>query len=219
MTTVYMIRHSNKLSNDYYLNKVEEDYYIRDKNRILSIEGEERSNILAQERELQNIDVVYTSSMLRTQCTAKYLCTYQNLKMYVDSRLNEKKTGIVDPGLKDWYIIQYRDKSFKNENGESQEDVFNRVNEAMTEILNKNRNKRIAVFSHGYAITYYLLHFCELIDVNNERKLTIKFKNKIFMDKILNAPEVFKLKYDENNNLIDVCIIEFDDLPYLHAGI
>lgn len=219
MTIVYMIRHSNKLSSDYYLNKEDADSYIRDKSRILSIEGEERSKILSQEKELQNIDAVYTSTMVRTQSTAKYLCAAQNLKMYVDERLNEKKTGIVNPDLKDWYIIQYKDKTFKNINGESQEDVFSRVNEAMNEILNKNKNKRIAVFSHGYAITYYLLHFCKLIDVNNDRKLTIEFNGKIFMDKILNAPEVFKLIYDENNNLIDVSIIEFKDLPYLHGGI
>ena len=220
MTTVYMIRHSNKLPSDFYESINEEDnLYLKDNNRILSIEGEERSRILANENELQNIDVVYTSSMVRTQSTAKYLCYNQNLKMSVDKRLNEKITGIINPNIKDWYIIQYKDKSFKNEKGESQEEVYNRVNEVMEEILNKNKNKRIAVFSHGYAITYYLLHFCKLVNVDNDRKLTIKFKNKVFMDKILNAPEVFKLIFDENNNLIDINIIEFDDLPYLHGGI
>ena len=121
--------------------------------------------------------------MVRTQCTAKYLCYYQNLDMHIDSRLNEKITGKVNPLIKDWYMIQYKDKTFKNENGESQEEVFNRVNAAMEEILNNNKGKRIAVFAHGYAITYYLLHFCKLVNVTNDRVLTLKFKDKVFMDK------------------------------------
>lgn len=216
MTTLYLIRHANKLSSEYYYNMDDsEDIYTRDKKRILSIEGEERSRKLAKEKELKNIDKVYTSSMVRTQCTAKYLCYYQNLNMHIDRRLNEKITGKVNPNIKDWFIIQYKNKKFKNENGESQEEVFNRVNDSINDILNENKGKRVAVFCHGYVITYYLLHFCKLINVTNDRKLTIKFKNKVIMNKKINSPEVFKLEYDENNNIIDINIIEFDDLPYL----
>lgn len=40
------------------------------------------------------------------------------------------------------------------------------------------------------------------------------FKDKVIFCKKINAPEVFKLEFDEYNELIDLQNIEFDDLPY-----
>ena len=40
------------------------------------------------------------------------------------------------------------------------------------------------------------------------------FKDKTIFNKKINAPEVFKLEFDENNELIDIQNIEFEDLPY-----
>ena len=39
-------------------------------------------------------------------------------------------------------------------------------------------------------------------------------KNKVIYNKKINAPEVFKLEFDENNQLIDIQNTEFNDLPY-----
>lgn len=40
----------------------------------------------------------------------------------------------------------------------------------------------------------------------------MSFNNKIVLDKRLNAPEVFKLEINEENEVIDIQNIEFDDL-------
>ena len=93
------------------------------------------------------------------------------------------------------------------------------MNEAINDILSKNKGKTVAVFSHGYAITFYLLKWCTLVSVNEKRILKYKFKNKIVLNKELNAPEVFKLIFDDNNELKDIQLIEYDDLPYMHGGI
>ena len=42
-------------------------------------------------------------------------------------------------------------------------------------------------------------------------------RNKKIFDKKLNAPDVFKLEFDENNKSIDIKNIEFSDLPYKDA--
>jgi broad specificity phosphatase PhoE len=221
MTTLYLIRHSVK----YPKKEIESSYCNDDKDlydekMILSVEGEKRAELLSHEKELQNIDVVYTSNMVRSIATAKYLCEDQKLKYNIDMRLNERRYGKQNSNdFEDWYERQYLYSDFRTIGGESQEDVRNRMFECVTEILEKNKGKRIAVFSHGYAITFLLLRWCELVDVTRERKLTYKYKNKIIFDKIINAPEVFKLEFDDNNELLDIKLIEFDDLPYRHGGI
>ena len=86
------------------------------------------------------------------------------------------------------------------------------MTDAIDEILEKNRGKRVAIFSHGYAITFYLLKWCKLISVSNTHHLKIGYKDKIIVDKILDAPEVFKIVMDQNNNPVSIELIEFDDL-------
>ena len=43
------------------------------------------------------------------------------------------------------------------------------------------------------------------------------FKDKIILNKKINAPEVFKLEFDEFNDLVNLQNIEFEDLPYMDA--
>ena len=53
-----------------------------------------------------------------------------------------------------------------------------------------------------------------LSNVEDKDDMKFTFKDKVIFNKKINAPEVFKLEFDENNELIDIQNIEFDDLPY-----
>ena len=75
-------------------------------------------------------------------------------------------------------------------------------------ILNKYHNKRIAIVSHGTAISYLLKKWCDVSIVNN--KLRYSFKNEIILDGYFNYCETFKLEFDNNNNLINIQNIKFD---------
>ncbi len=220
MTTVYLIRHSVKYPGDGFdIYNSKDDKDIRDEKTMLSVTGEKRAEILCSKEEFNNIDVVFASNMVRSMQTAKYLCYNQNKQLNIDERLNERRYGKDNSEeFPDWFTRQYLDKNFKTIGGESQEDVRNRMYEFLNEILNKYQNKRIAVFSHGYAITFLLLKWCDLVNINEDRIITIKYKEKIIMNKPINAPEVFKLEF-ENNELLDIDLIEFDDLPFAKAGI
>ena len=209
MTTIYLIRHSVRLPKD-MIESYNTTQSIVDLNEkiILSTEGEERAKVLCSSKELQNIDVVYCSNMVRTIQTAKYLLETQNLKANIDERLNEKTIGIVvDP---DYFRKQYVDIDFRNVDGESQREVRKRFDEAFDEIVEKHKDKRIAIFSHGIAISFFLCRYCKL-EVE-EDKLIYYFNGKQIFNNRINAPEVFKLTMD-GNEVIDIEFIDLG-LPY-----
>lgn len=194
-----------------------QDKLILNEKIILNSEGEKRAKILCNLPELDNIDAVYASNCVRTLQTAKYLLERQNLKVKIDDRLDERRTGKPnDKEVPDWFIKQYFEPNYKTEGGESQIDVQNRMSEIINEILEKHNNKRVAIFTHGYAITFYLLKYCKLIDIY-DRKLKYEYKGNILFDKTINAPEVFKLTFDDNKNLENIELIEFEELPFNHG--
>ena len=213
MTTLYLIRHSVRMPLKTIKYNTTQDKLILNEKIILSSDGESRAKLLSEKEELQNIDVVYASNCVRTLQTAKYLLEKQNLSVTIDDRLDERRVGIPNDDIyPDWFERQYKDENFKTVGGESQKDVRNRMDEAITEILKQHKDKRIAIFSHGYAITFYLLKYCKLTNLT-DKKFTFEFKNKIVFDKKINAPEVFKLTFD-NEELMNIESIEFEDIPY-----
>ena len=63
-TTVYLIRHSVRLNmkNNIESYNTTQENLIKSEKIILSVTGERRAEKLSNERELQNIDVVYASN-------------------------------------------------------------------------------------------------------------------------------------------------------------
>lgn len=218
MTTVYFIRHSVRMDlSDIERYNTTQSEVVKNEKIILSVEGEKRAEILSEQQELQNIDVIYTSNCVRTLQTAKYFIEKQHLKVNIDDRLDEMRKGESnDELLPDWFQRQYLDEKFKNNGGESQKEVVERMSECFYEIIEEYKGKRIAIFSHGYAITFFLLKFCKLQNIN-DRRLTYKFKDKLVFDKIINAPEVFKMIINDQKEVIDIELIEFDNIPFNHG--
>ena len=218
-TTVYLIRHSVRFNSNKILQyNTNQNKTLKNEKIILSVEGERRAEILSNEKELQNIDIVYTSNCVRTLQTAKYLLKKQDLGVNIDERFDEKRTGKPnDDIVKDWWLKQYIDENYKPEGGESQKEVRLRFTEAFNDVLKDNKGKRIAIFSHGYAITFFLMTWCKFKYNGIKDNLQFYFRNKKIFDKKLNVPEVFKLVFDENNKIIDIINIEFKDLPYKDA--
>lgn len=217
MTTIYLIRHSIRMSkSDIESYNTNQNKILKNEKIILNVEGEKRAELLCSKDELKNIDAIYTSNCVRTLQTAKYLMYNQNLKANIDERLDERRTGISNTEIyPDWFERQYKDENFKTEGGESQKEVRERFDEVISEILDKYKDKRVAVFSHGYAITFYLLKYCKFLGVFDE-KLRYEFNGEIVFDKKINAPELFKLCFDDKE-LKSAEIIEFEDIPYNHG--
>ena len=144
-TVVYLIRHSVRFNNKNLIEKynTNQNELIKYEKIILSVTGEKRAEILSNEKELQNIDVVYTSNCVRTLQTAKYLLEKQNLKVNIDERFDERRTGKPNSDkVPDWYERQFFDENYKTEGGESQAEVRQRMSEAFEEVVKDNKGKK-----------------------------------------------------------------------------
>lgn len=146
ITTVYLIRHSKKLSNELVNHENNNEYYQNRREKIvLSIEGEKRAELLSKEREFDDIDVIYSSNFARTIQTAKYFAESRNMIIHIDNRFNERRLGIVQN--EDITIRQYYDENLKNPDGESQKEVRERMKAGFQEIV-KIIEKKTLLFLH-----------------------------------------------------------------------
>mgnify|MGYP001853034396 CR=1 FL=1 len=129
-TIIYLIRHAETVQENGIRNTNEESQIINEK-EILSVHGEEQSKRLSENTELNNIDVIWSSSYTRAKATAKYIANNNNLPINLDSNLNERKLGnlkelgefMKDKKTRDPSQEQLLDRKFKTTDGESAEDT------------------------------------------------------------------------------------------------
>ena len=154
-TIIYLIRHAETVQENGIRNTNEESQIINEK-EILSIHGEEQPKRLSENTELNNIDVIWSSSYTRAKATAKYIANNNNLPINLDSNLNERKLGnlkelgefMKDKKTRDPSQEQLLDRKFKTTDGESAEDTKKRMNEFFDRILKEYEGKKIAIVSH-----------------------------------------------------------------------
>lgn len=208
-TTIYLIRHSEKLNTELIDRYFDDEYYqITREKRILSSNGEMKAKKLSENKEFENLDTIYSSNYVRAIQTAKYFAEKQNIIINVDKGFNERRYGNPDKstniGLK-----QYYDENIKNIDGESRKEVTDRIYKSFKKVVDSNRGKRVAIFSHGAAITFLLMKWCKLVSIDKNKKKCLKFNDKIIIDKIFDAPEVFKVIIDENDCIENITNLYF----------
>ena len=205
-TTIYLMRHSEPSNKARYL-KTKDNLQVQNEKYVLSSNGEKKARILSQDEEMQNIDVVIASNYIRAISTAKYISEHNGTDTYVIDDFGERKFGIDswDELPENFMQKQLEEPNYKIKNGESQNEVAERMYNALIEVLNKYEGKRIAIVSHGTAITFLFMKLGEY--KNNE----LYFNNKKVMDISFkwNAPEVFKLSF-KDKTLTDIENIKID---------
>lgn len=211
MTTIYLMRHSELFKIHRGIEDVNESLLLSNKKRPLSINGEKLAEEMSDLPELLKVEILYSSHYVRAMSTAKYIAEKNNIILNVDERLGERRFGVnnISELPSTFFEDQFRNWDYKLTNGESVNEVSKRMNEALSEILDVNRDKKIAIISHGTAISAMLKKWCN-IKLNEETKLVeIYFNNKLVFDGNWKCPELFKLEFDDNNNLISIKNIKF----------
>lgn len=205
MTTVYLIRHSEHMKRKLIQFNNSDSLPIWNEKAPLSVNGEKEAELLSRVEEMKNIDLVISSNYVRAIATAKYIAEENDLDLYIDESFSERIHGVNSWGElpKDFEARQMMDPLFKVGNGENQIEAANRMYNALLDVLRKNEGKRIAIVSHATAIAFLLIRLSKFTENG------IYVNDKIIIEKNFkwNAPEVFKLEFD-NNILIDINAIE-----------
>ena len=193
-TIIYLIRHAETVEENGIRNTEESSQIINEK-EILSVYGEEQSKELSENKELKNIDVIWTSSYTRAKATTKYIANNNNLCINIDSNLNELAEFMKNKNTRDPSQEQLLDRKFKTSDGESAEETNQRMTKFFDRILKEYAGKKIAVISHGGSIKFFLLNWCQ---VNKEVKL-------VYKDAVLNitSPCLLKMTF-RDSELINI---------------
>ena len=196
-TIIYLIRHAKTTQENGIRNTNEDSQMINEK-EILSVQGEEQSKKLSEYAELNDIDIIWSSSYTRAKATAKYIANNNKLPINIDSNLNERKLGnlkelgefMKDKKTRDPSQEQLLDRKFKTSDGESAEDTRERMTKFFDRILKEYKGKKIAVVSHGGSIKFFLLNWCK---VNQDVRLVY---NNTVLD--ITSPCLLKMTFREN---------------------
>ena len=202
MTTIYLIRHSKPINVNYYLDN--DNLQLQNEKKCLSVEGEQIAKERFEDKEFNDIDIVFSSNYVRAIQTAKYLADKNNTEINIFSDLGERKFGISSWSElpEEFERKQFLDENYKIGNGESQAEVRERMLSALIQIINENKNRRIAIVSHATALSYLLKNWCNIEVVDD--KLRYSYKDKILLDGYFNYCETFKIDFDENNSIMDI---------------
>lgn len=198
ITTVYISRHSKpmkpifKLSND--------NLQLQNEKQLLTPEGERRAKILSEMDELKDIDVVISSNYVRTMSTAKYIADKNNIDLIIIDDFGERKFGInsLNELPKNFEEKQLEEENYKMPNGESKKEVTQRMLNALNNVLDEYRGKRIAIVSHATAMNFLFMAWCEIkSDTEDECSRYFYFNDKEFFNGKYDAPELFKLEFED----------------------
>lgn len=118
----------------------------------LSIEGKLQIENTAKYLQDKNIDIIYSSPLLRTKQSAEILKKKLGLnKIYFSKEILEVKSSL--QGQPEDYLASINHNLFasadNNITGETLEDLFQRIQRFVAKITQLHKGKRIAVVSHG----------------------------------------------------------------------
>ncbi len=155
MTTIYLIRHAQAQGN---VDRVFQGHY---DGKITDF-GIKQLECLSEAFKDIKLDAIYTSPLSRAYTTAEYANKYHNLEIKINDDLIEINGGdwegrkwtefpISDPEQSDnWYNNPYE---FCAPNGERMKDAYERIKNAILQIVKENKDKTICIISHGGVIS------------------------------------------------------------------
>ncbi len=111
--------------------------------------GRDQARGLAQELEHVELDAIYASDLSRAQATAAAVAASHGLEVRLDPRLRERSFGSWEGFTR--VDIEALPEGSRHD-GESDEDVRDRVLEAVQEIAGAHPGEQVLIVSHGGAL-------------------------------------------------------------------
>lgn len=197
MTTIYLINNSYTMNNISFLDS--EPLEKKREKRLLSIEGEKESELLAESPELQGVQKIYSSSYVMSIGTAKYLAKKLEIDINIASELGERVIGqLGDKKIRMVSEMQENDFDYRLPGGESLNDVKKRIVRFIKEIVKNNPEKTIACFTHNVAITCLLSEYCEK-GFNLDNRLILNYKDDAIIDGTWDGINLIEMQFEDLN--------------------
>ena len=194
MTTIYLVS-NNCFMNDLLVYKDYLDLDEKRKIRPLTVNGEKVALTIAKKKILQNADVIYSSSFFSSINTAKYLAEKNNIDIIIDSRIDDRKIGLLEDKNLNLRNIQEHDFNYKLENGESLNEVKNRVRDLVKELIKNYENGKVIMFTHNSCILA-LLSIWATKGFNYEERLILEYNDEVLFDGLKTDSDIVGIKFD-----------------------
>ncbi len=162
---------------------------------MLSTKGEEVAKNLVKDKNLASVSAIYSSPFTSAISTCKYIAEDKDLEIYLDNRLGERVVG--ELGCNEYRFLkgmQEHDFTYKLENGESLEEVKNRMVSCLKEILNSD-NENILIVTHNIALLSLFLAWCHK-DFNLDDHLILDYQDEVVFDGIFHEYDLIEVKFD-----------------------
>lgn len=159
----------------------------------------------SEKMNFKDIKNVYSSKYVRARKTAEILSGKSDIN--IDDRLGERLGGIpnLDITPEEYYKMQFDNPDFCFPEGETVNQIIKRMDEAINDIIEKNRGEESIVVSHGAAITFYLRKWCNIEITNVEKKIRrFEYNGNVIHEGVVNFIQCFKLIFNDNNQVINI---------------
>ncbi|MCR2019743.1 histidine phosphatase family protein [Blautia pseudococcoides] len=158
-TKVYLIRHVHTNASEKHIFQGQIDYPI-------SKLGENQLSELNFFMKDKHIDALYTSPLERAKITAEEIASLNNLNVTVCKDLIDINGGAFEGKSFDLILEEfpkefrtYLDRPFEFKGvrgGETYLSVYNRIVKAINELVKRNKNRSIAIITHGTCLELFL---------------------------------------------------------------
>lgn len=196
MNTIYLIT-NNCFTTDNIVYRDNISLDDQRKCRPLTVGGEKIALTIAKNKKLTKIDAIYSSTYFSTIDTAKYLKDKFDLDLIVDKRLDDRKVGNLTDNSLNLRNLQEHDFDYKLSNGESLNNVKNRMKSFVKEILQNHEDSNIVLFTHNISMISLLSIWCEK-GFNYEEKLILDYNDNVIIDGLRNDYNIIKIDFEKD---------------------
>lgn len=195
MTIVYLINNNLTMNNLNFPSN--ESLVSKREKRILSIEGEKASEILANSLLLEHVQTIYSSPYVMSISTAKYLANRLELDINIDSLLGERKIGLLGNNkISQITEMQETNFDYKLSGGESLNEVKSRMLSFINKVLDNDKDKTVAAFTHNVAITSLLSLYCTK-GYNLDNRLILNYGDDAIVDGTWDGINIIELDFQD----------------------
>ena len=195
LKTLYLVRHAKSIANDKRI-------YNSDINldNGLSKAGLKQAEHIGEYFRNTPIDVLFSSPFKRAMQTAEQIINATKTKIKIEEAFKEVNVGdwaeldeltIKKKYPKQWALWKADPFNYPIPNGESVQDVYDRINPAFDRISNEYKNKRVLIVTHYFVFNTLLcslmgdLKQVRFFDTSNGTIAKINFENRARLEEFV----------------------------------